>query len=243
MSGHLEEKRAAAQAAAALVTPGSVVGLGTGSTSTLFVAALGRRVREGLAIVGVPTSEATYRQALDEQIPLSTLEEHPQLDLDVDGADLIDSRLRLVKGLGGALLREKIVASAADHMIVIADESKIVETIDGQDLLLPVEVIRFGWTQTRIRLEGLGATVTRRERADAPGQPVITDEGHVVLDCHFSPLIDPEEKAQTIKSFTGVVEHGFFLDIAATAIVGLASGEVRTYHRAGIRGHNRGHHT
>jgi ribose 5-phosphate isomerase A len=219
-------KEAAARYAAGLVEEGMVVGLGSGSTAALFVRALGERVRAGLRIVGVPTSQATEDLARAEGISLTTLEEHPHLDLDVDGADAVDPALRLLKGLGGALLREKIVAAAAARFVVIVDESKLVTAL-SQTPLVPVEVIPFGWRRTAAALERLGAHVIRRARRDAPAEPFVTDGGHYVLDCRFADLADPVATGAQIKALTGVVDHGLFLGLATEAIVGHADGRVR----------------
>jgi ribose 5-phosphate isomerase A len=219
-------KEAAARYAAGLVEEGMVVGLGSGSTAALFVRALGERVRAGLRIVGVPTSQAIENLARAEGISLTTLEEHPHLDLDVDGADAVDPALGLLKGLGGALLREKIVAAAAARFVVIVDESKLVTAL-SQAPLVPVEVIPFGWLRTAAALERLGATVARRARRDAPPEPFVTDGGHYVLDCRFADLADPAAVGAQIKALTGVVDHGLFISLATEAIVGYADGRVR----------------
>ena len=219
-------KEAAARFAAGLVEEGMVVGLGSGSTAALFVRALGERVRAGLRIVGVPTSQATEDLARSEGISLTNLEEHPHLDLDVDGADAVDPALNLLKGLGGALLREKIVAAASARFAVIVDESKLVTAL-SQTPLVPVEVIPFGWLRTAAALERRGATVARRARRDAPAEPFVTDGGHYVLDCRFADLADPAATGAQIKALTGVVDHGLFLGLATEAIVGHADGSVR----------------
>lgn len=219
-------KEAAARYAAALVEDGMVVGLGTGSTAALFVSALGARVRQGLRIIGVPTSEATERLARSEGIAVTTLEDRPAVDLDVDGADAVDPSLNLLKGLGGALLREKIVAAAATRFAVIVDEGKIVSSL-AEAPLVPVEVIPFGWSRTALALQRLGARVARRQCPDTPDAPVVTDGGHYILDCRFDNLSDPLATAGRIKALTGVVEHGLFIGLATEAIVGAADGSVR----------------
>ena len=218
-------KRAAGERAAALVTDGMRVGLGTGSTAKHFVAALGQRVRDGLAVVGVPTSEATREQARREGIPLTTLDETPELDLTVDGADEIDEELRLIKGGGGAHLREKIVASASRRMIVIADSSKRVVTLGR--FPLPIEVVPFGLkvTETAIRklLDSLDMSGELRLRNAANGTPYVTDGGHFILDAHLGRIEKPNVLASTLNNIPGVVEHGLFLGLATGAI--LATGE------------------
>jgi ribose 5-phosphate isomerase A len=218
-------KRAAGERAAALVTDGMRLGLGSGSTAAHFVAALGERVRDGLRVIGVPTSEATREQAQREGIPLSTLDETPALDLTVDGADEIDDELRLIKGGGGAHLREKIVASASRRMIVIADGSKRVVTLGR--FPLPIEVVPFGLraTQTAIAtlLESLDMAGDLRLRTAADGTPTVTDGGHFILDAHLGRIDKPNVLASTLNNIPGVVEHGLFLGLATGAI--LATGE------------------
>ncbi len=222
-------KVAAARHAAGLVEDGMVVGLGSGSTAALFVQALGARVRgagAGLRVIGVPTSDATARLAQAEGIALATLEEYPRLDMDIDGADAVDPALNLLKGLGGALLREKIVASATARFVVIADESKVVGSL-AESPLVPVEVVPFGWSQTQVALEALGAAVTRRARRDDPDQLFITDGGHVICDCRFADLSAPVALAARVKALTGVVDHGLFIGMASVAVIGMADGTVR----------------
>lgn len=215
-----DPKTRAAAAALDLVEPGMRLGLGTGSTAARFVALLGEKVAAGLKIVGVPTSEATDAQARSLDIPLTTLEETPELDLVIDGADEVDGALRLIKGGGGALLREKIVAASAPRMVVIADVSKKVTTL-GQ-FPLPVEVVPFGLGSTQIRLEracaalGLAGAVTLRRRN---GAPFVTDGGHYILDCAFGALPDPEALAARLASVPGVVEHGLFIGLASIALI------------------------
>ncbi len=226
MDGAQAGKLAAARHAAGLVEDGMRVGLGTGSTATLFVRALGERARAGLRIVGVPTSEATGALARAEGIPVATLEEYPRLDIDIDGADAVDPALNLLKGLGGALLREKIVAAAADRFVVIVDESKVVGAL-AEAPLIPVEVVPFGWSRAAAALAGLGARVTRRPRLDAPSEPFVTDGGHYVLDCVFADLSDPAAIASSIKALTGVVDHGLFIGMASVAVVGGLDGGAR----------------
>ncbi len=227
MDAAQQGKEAAARHAATLVEDGMVLGLGSGSTAALFVYALGERVRAGLRVVGVPTSLATERLAAAEGIALATLEEYPRLDLDVDGADAVDPALNLLKGLGGALLREKIVAAAAARFVVIVDASKVVDALATAPLV-PVEVIPFGWTRTRAALEELGALVGQRMRRDVPDEPFVTDGGHYVLDCRFADLSNPAATAAQIKALTGVVDHGLFIGMATEAVVGSADGSVRT---------------
>jgi ribose 5-phosphate isomerase A len=201
------------------------LGLGTGSTAAHFVAAIGERVRGGLKVVGVPTSEATRDQAQREGIPLSTLDDTPDLDLTVDGADELDDDLRLIKGGGGALLREKIVASASRRMIVIADSSKHVAKLGR--FPLPIEVVPFGLTAIErgiVRLlDSLGAAGELRLRRAADGAPYVTEGGHFIFDAHLGRIDKPNVLASTLNNIPGVVEHGLFLGLATGAI--LASGD------------------
>jgi ribose 5-phosphate isomerase A len=214
-------KRQAAEHAVALVDDGMALGLGTGSTAAHFVDLLGRRIEEGLKVVCVPTSEATRAHAERLGIPLVDLDRRPSLDLTIDGADEIDPELRLIKGGGGALLREKIVAVASERMVVIADHSKCVSTLGA--FPLPVEIVRFGATATRNVVEALAAEagcagdITLRMRAD--GEPYLTDSGHYVLDCAFGRIAEPEALDEALKLIPGVVESGLFLGIADAAIV------------------------
>jgi len=223
-------KDAVARYAAGLVEDGMVLGLGTGSTAVRFIRVLGERVRAGLRVVGVPTSEVTGALARSEGITVATLEDYPRLDLDIDGADAVDPHLNLLKGLGGALLREKIVAAASDRFAVIVDRSKWVTTLT-EGGLVPVEVVPFGWSRTKVELEDLGATVTLRARPDAPNHPYITDGGHLILDCRFDDLSDPAGLAAHMKALVGVVDHGIFIGMATMAIIGSPDGHVRVVER------------
>jgi ribose 5-phosphate isomerase A len=209
-------KRAAAARALDFVRPGMRLGLGTGSTAYHFVDLLGERVKSGLDVVAVPTSEATRAQAERLGIALTTLDETPELDLTVDGADEIAPDLTLIKGGGGALLREKIVASASARMVVIADQSKWVATLGR--FPLPIEIAPFGATATRRAVERAcqGPTV-RREVKD--GHPFVTDGGHWLLDAHLQRIADPHALAAKLSAVPGVMEHGLFISLAQTAIV------------------------
>jgi ribose 5-phosphate isomerase A len=209
-------KRQVAAQAANLVEDGMVVGLGSGTTAALMVQALGERVRTGLHIIGVPTSEATASLARSLNIPLATLEDQPGIDLDIDGADEVDPDLNLTKGLGGALLREKIVAAASRRLTIIVDAGKLVERL-GSHAPLPVEIIPFGWRATQQALADLGATPALRRQGDAP---FVTDGSHYILDCRFPPSADLPALAPAIKALTGVVDHGLFLGMASLVIVG-----------------------
>lgn len=218
----------AAQAALEYVKDGMIVGLGTGSTSAHFVRQLGERVRQGLRVKGVPTSEATRNLAEQVGVPLLEISQISKIDVDVDGADEIDPAFRLVKGGGGALLREKIVAAASAQMVVIADESKWVETLGV--FPLPVEVTRFGFalTQERIRQALIdtgcaGHEVTLRISGKA-NEPVITDGGNYIIDAHAKRIAKPDVLANALAGIAGVVEHGLFIGLATTVILGKAKG-------------------
>jgi ribose 5-phosphate isomerase A len=216
-----EWKQQAAERALAYVEDGMLVGLGTGSTAARFVDLVGARVKQGLSITCVPTSEATRVQAERLGIALTTLDDVPFLDLTVDGADELDNDLRLIKGGGGALLREKIVAMASERMVVIADASKRVGVLGK--FPLPIEAVRFGLTATRTLIGAVasdaGCTGEIRLRLTKDGKPFATDSGNVLFDCSFSRIDNPEALDQALKRVPGVVENGLFLGIADTAIV------------------------
>jgi ribose 5-phosphate isomerase A len=222
-------KQAAAEAAATLVEDGMVVGLGTGSTAAFFISALaGRIANEHLRIAGIPTSEGTAAQARSLGIPLSTFAEHAQIDLTVDGADEVElGTLYLIKGHGGALLREKIVASASKRMVVIADETKLVEKL-GSLVSVPVEVVQFGWEATERKLRQLNGNPSLRLGADR--KPYVTDGGHYIFDCAFGPMENPKEVAHHLDHVVGAVEHGLFLGFAREVIVGGRAG-LRTFRK------------
>ncbi len=210
-----ELKRQSAELAVAAVEDGMVVGLGTGSTAKIAVDLLGARVAAGLRIVGVPTSEATAAQARSLGIELGTLAEHPALDLTIDGADEVHTgTLDLIKGLGGALVREKIVAAASRRMIVIVDESKLVSALGG--VRLPVEVVQFGWQATLRHLERAGAQGVLRMK---DGAPFVTDNGNHILDCQLD-LADPAAADAALNAIPGVVMSGLFIGIATRVIAG-----------------------
>lgn len=211
-------KQQAARRAIDFVTSGSVIGLGTGSTSRHALEELSRRLREGQlhSVVGVPTSTHTARLATQLGIPLTTLTESPELDLAIDGADEIDPDLNLIKGQGGALLHEKVVEAAARELIIIADYTKLVPQL-GARFPLPVEVIPFAVAVVTRRMLALGGSVTLRRQAD--GQPFTTDEGNYILDYACGPITDPEALDVTLLRIPGVVDHGLFLGMARRAIV------------------------
>lgn len=226
-----EWKKAAAEAAAALVEDGMVLGLGTGSTAVLFLEALGRRLAaDGLRITGIPTSRQTEERARAVGIPLGSFAEHAQIDLTVDGADEIErGTVCLIKGHGGALLREKIVAAASRRMVVIADESKLVDCL-GSLVAVPVEVVRFGWQATARNLGKIGGNPSLRLGKD--NTPYITDGGNFIMDCAFGPISNPKEIAHQLDHVVGVVEHGLFLSYASEAIVA-GRGGVKRYRKTG----------
>lgn len=221
-----EQKKMAAMRAVEMVEPGMRLGLGTGSTAAQFVALLGARVQAGLSVICVPTSEETRQLAESRGIPLSTLEEMPELDTTFDGADEIDGELRMIKGGGGALLREKIVAMSSDRVVIMVDASKSVETLGAYKL--PVEVVQFGLTSTREMIETLAADCGCEGEIElrmvAEGQPYVTDNGNYILDCAFGRIEDPEELDDALKFIPGVVESGLFLDICDVAIIADESG-------------------
>lgn len=223
-----EMKRAAAARAAELVRDGMRLGLGTGSTARHFVAIVGEKVRAGLKVVCVPTSEATRLQAEAEGIPLTTLDETPELDLTVDGADELDDSLRLIKGGGGALLREKIVAAASRRMVVIADGSKHVDVLGR--FPLPIEVNPFGLRATQ---DAIGRVIARHWpsapltlRRGTDGNPFVTDGGHFILDAALQRIEEPEALASELVAIPGVVEHGLFLGLASAAVIATDEGLV-----------------
>ena len=231
MANVVTRKLAAAEAAAELVENGMVVGLGSGSTATLAVAAIGRRTAQGLRIVGIPTSEKTAGQARGLGIPLTTLEEQDSIDLTIDGADEVErGSLQLIKGLGGALLREKIVAAASKQLVIVVDQEKLVPRL-GDHTPVPVEVVQFGWEATAAALTKLGAEpVLRHANED---HIFITDGGNYILDCRFKQITDPRRLEDQIGMTVGVVESGLFIDRTSAVIVASEGGvEVLT------RGHS-----
>lgn len=225
-----QEKRAAAEAAVALVASGMRLGLGTGSTAHLVVETLSRRVREeGLEVVCVPTSEATAEQARSLGIPLTELAAVEALDLAIDGADEVErGSLALIKGLGGALLREKMIAQAARRFVIVVDPSKVVERL-GTHVPLPVEVVRFAHEATARRLPG--RPVLRRA---ADGAPFVTDNGNHIYDLHLGAILDAPALDAALKTVAGVVEHGLFLHGVEQVIVGLPGGGVQVLRRAPV---------
>jgi len=222
--GEVEElKRRAAEQAAALVESGMVVGLGFGSTAVYAVRRIAVRLAEGELqdILGIPTTRSVEAEASALGIPLTTLEAHPRIDLTLDGADEVDPRLDVIKGGGGALLREKIVAQASRRLIIVVDERKLSSRL-GSRAALPVEVLPFGWSSQVAYLESLGAEVTRRSVPD--GSPFATDQGNWILDCQFGPLQDPAALAAGLQARAGILEHGLFLGLATEVMVAGAGG-------------------
>ncbi|KAL3728127.1 hypothetical protein ACJRO7_032820 [Eucalyptus globulus] len=217
-------KKIAADKAVGYVRSGMVLGLGTGSTAAFVVAKLGQLLRSGELsdIVGVPTSKRTEEQARGLGIPLSVLDDHPRLDLAIDGADEVDPDLNLVKGRGGALLREKMVEAASDKFVVVADETKLVSGLGGSGLAMPVEVVQFCWKYNLVKLQELfkqeGCEAKLRLNQD--GKPYVTDNSNYIVDLYFkTPIKDSLAAGKEISAFEGVVEHGLFLDMATAVII------------------------
>jgi ribose 5-phosphate isomerase A len=213
------EKEAAARASLRFVKDGHVVGLGTGSTAAYFIKLLGEEVKNGLRVRGIPTSIRSRELALSLGIPLITLDDCQEIDVTVDGADEVDPHLRLIKGGGGALLREKIVASATRQMVVVADASKQVQRLGK--FPLPVEVIRFAQALVAKRIVAMGAEVQLRR--DAAGNAYLTDENNHILDCRFGEILDPNRLARELSEMPGVVEHGLFIGMASLALLARGS--------------------
>jgi ribose 5-phosphate isomerase A len=222
MSDRDELKRAAALRAIEEVQDGMVLGLGTGSTAAFVVEGLGRRVTGGLRVVGIPTSERTAAQARRLGIPIATFAEYQRLDLTIDGADEVQlGSLDLIKGLGGALLREKIVAAASERLVIVVDQEKLVERL-GEHTPVPVEVTQFGWQATAVALARLGCAPERRYSAGE--QPFVTDGGNFILDCRFGPIGDPGKLERGIAMTVGAVESGLFVGRSSKVVVASATG-------------------
>lgn len=212
-----ELKKLAGEESVKYIKDGMIVGLGTGSTVEYTLKKLGEKVKDGLNIQGIPTSIHTKRIAKEVEIPLTTLDENPEIDLTIDGADEVDSYLNLIKGGGGALTREKIIAFNSKKVIIVIDDSKVVKAL-GIDFPLPVEVIKFGWTSTKKTLEGFGCEVKLREIME--NEPFITDNGNYILDCEFERIENPEQLEIDINLIPGVVENGLFIGLVNEVIVG-----------------------
>ena len=215
-----ELKQLAAEKAVEEAQSGMVVGLGTGSTIYYALLKLDELVREGLNIVGIPTSKQTEKIAVEHGIPISTLREYPDIDLTIDGADEVNPALDLIKGLGGALVREKIIAHASKRLIIVADESKWVSVL-GTKSHLPVEVVQFGWQATQRALNDLCNKCTLRL---VGGTPFVSDNGNYILDCRFEAIPNPAQTELTINNIPGVVDNGLFVNRTAKVIFGTSSG-------------------
>jgi len=220
--GNDELKRQVGQRAADLVASGCVLGLGSGSTARYATLSIGERLRTGdlRDVVAIPTSEDTAALAREVGIPLTTLEEHGTIDMTIDGADEVDPGWNVIKGLGGCLLREKVVAYATRHEVIVVDESKLVPRL-GFKCPVPVEVLQFGWKNTTRALEATGARPVLRLR---DSQPFVTDEGNWILDCYYAPIEDAAALGARIKGIPGVVEHGLFLGMVHRVLVAGATG-------------------
>jgi ribose 5-phosphate isomerase A len=217
-----ELKQAAANEAAAQLKDGMIVGLGSGSTSRMAVNAIGKRVKEGLKIVGIPTSESTAEQATGLGIPLSTLGEYPVVDVCIDGADEVElGTLDLIKGGGGNLLREKLVVASGKRFIVIVDETKLSAKL-GTHWKVPVEVAQFGWQATSGRIEKLNGVPALRMTAE--GKPYITDGGNYILDCKFGPIDSAVTLQKELDGVVGVMEHGLFIGMTSEVLIGTDEG-------------------
>ncbi len=217
-----ELKRAAALRAIEEVEDGMVIGLGTGSTAAFVVEGLALMVAKGLRVVGIPTSERTAAQARRLGISIATFAEHQRLDLTIDGADEVQlGTLDLIKGLGGALLREKIVAAASDRLVIVVDQEKLVEQL-GEHTPVPVEVTPFGWQATAVSLARLGCAPERRYTVGE--QPYVTDGGNFILDCRFGPLADPRAVEKSIALTVGTVESGLFVERSSMVVVASLTG-------------------
>lgn len=218
MAWREDAKRRAALEAVKHVKDGFTVGLGSGSTAAFAIREIGRRIREeNIKVLGVSTSYQSYILAVECGIPLTNLGEHPQIDLDIDGADQIDRDLNLIKGGGGALLREKVVASAAKEVIIVADETKLSERL-GENRTIPLEVLPFAVPVVMLKIKGIGGNPRLREKNT--GGPYITDNGNFILDVDFGPIDNPEELDRKLKSIPGIVETGLFIGMANIAYIG-----------------------
>jgi ribose 5-phosphate isomerase A len=222
MSWKEKAKKRAALKAVDCIEDGFVLGLGTGSTTMLAIKEIGRRLKEKkMQILGVPTSRQTYLLSIENGISITTLKKHPQLDLDIDGADQIDQNLNLIKGGGGALTREKIVATASRRLIIIADESKLTEKL-GYNHFLPIEVLPFALTFVKSKIRQIGGSPVLREKKDGSGH-FITDNGNFILDVNFNTINNPYNLESKLKKIPGIIESGLFLGMTETAFIGTKS--------------------
>lgn len=220
---HDFEKRNAAYAAVEHVKDGMVVGLGSGTTAAYAILTLGeRRLHENLKILGVPSSYQAFQLAVQNGIPITTLEENPIIDVNIDGADQIDPQLNLIKGMGAALVREKIVAASSQHNIFVADQKKKVQVLGEGNHLVPIEVVPFAVALVRNRIQKLGGIPILRESKGKLG-PVISDNGNIIMDATFGNITNPQELEQRLKMVPGVVETGLFLDLTDIVYLGAAS--------------------
>ena len=219
------QKKIAAEKATESIQPGMVVGLGTGSTVYYALLKLGAMVRAGLDIVGVPTSAGTEKIATAQQISLATLATHPSIDLTIDGADEVDKDLNLIKGGGAALVREKIIANASKKILIVVDESKVSRVL-GTTFPLPVEIVQFGWEATQTEVNRICGKSTLRVASTQDGRqnPLITDNGNYILDCHLDGIPAPQEIELQLNNIPGVVENGIFVNRADKIIIGTPSG-------------------
>ena len=213
-------KKIAAEQVTEEIREGMVVGLGTGSTVYYALLKIGTMVRDGLNIIGIPTSSGTEKVAREQGIPLSTLADHPTIELTIDGADEVDAHLNLIKGGGAALVREKIIANASQRIVIIVDESKVSRVL-GTSFALPVEIVQFGWEATKHVVDKVCG---RSELRGGIQNPLITDNGNYILDCHFDGIAEPEKIELQLNNIPGVVENGIFVNRADKVIIGTSSG-------------------
>ncbi|SEB55378.1 ribose-5-phosphate isomerase RpiA [Paenibacillus sp. GP183] len=218
----MNAKQIAGQQAASYVEDGMRIGLGTGSTAYWAIHAIADRVKQGLKIEAIPTSKGTEKLALELGIPLTDFSRVQNLDLTIDGADEVDAKLQLIKGGGGALFREKLVAAASDQLIIVVDETKEVDVLGA--FHLPVEIAVFAWETTVRRISGIGCTPRLRQKA---GQAYVTDNGNYILDCPFGSIMDPAGLSHQLDAIIGVVEHGLFVNMADRVVIGTSGGEAR----------------
>lgn len=213
-------KKIAAEKATEEIREGMVVGLGTGSTVYYALLKIGTMVRDGLNIIGIPTSSGTEKIATEQGIPLSTLADHPIIELTIDGADEVDARLNLIKGGGAALVREKIIANASRRIVIVVDESKISRVL-GTSFALPVEIIQFGWKSTKREVDII---CEQSEIRGGNQKPLITDNGNYILDCHFDGIQEPGKVEMQLNNIPGVVENGIFVNRADKVFIGTPDG-------------------
>lgn len=214
------QKKIAAEKATEEVKNGMVIGLGTGSTVYYALLKLGEMIREGLNIIGIPTSEGTEKIAIEQNIPLTTLAKHSAIELTIDGADEVDAHLNLIKGGGAALVREKIIANASKRIVIVVDESKVSQVL-GTTFALPVEIIQFGWEATQREVDKICGKSDLRGGIE---NPLITDNGNYILDCNFTGILEPEKVELQLNNIPGVVENGIFVGRADKVIIGTSNG-------------------